>query len=98
MGNMTQQLGQQFRFDPSGSSPIRKFTAFGLAAAFICAGMALRARADSIPVQILDPNLQVTVAVSGFTQPIGVVFLSATDMLVLGCLLYTSDAADVRSS
>ena len=32
--------------------------------------------ADSIPVQILDPNLQVTTVLnSGITQPIGIVFL-----------------------
>ena len=33
---------------------------------------------------MLDPNLQVTIAVTGLTQPIGVVFLAAIiDMLVL---------------
>jgi glucose/arabinose dehydrogenase len=45
-------------------------------------------RADTIPVAVLDPNLQVTTAVSsGLSQPIGVVFLPRTDgvidMLVL---------------
>jgi glucose/arabinose dehydrogenase len=40
--------------------------------------------ADSIPVQILDSNLQVTTALnSGIEQPIGIVFLSATDYFVL---------------
>jgi len=42
------------------------------------------ARADSIPAQILDPNLQVTTVLnSGITQPIGIVFLGANDFLVL---------------
>jgi glucose/arabinose dehydrogenase len=40
--------------------------------------------ADSIPVQVLDPNLQVTTALNtGITQPIGIVFLSANDYFVL---------------
>jgi hypothetical protein len=43
--------------------------------------------ADTKPVAILDPNLQVTVAVTGLAQPIGVVFLPNNtgdiDMLVL---------------
>jgi len=40
--------------------------------------------ADSIPVQILDPNLQVTTVInSGITQPIGIVFLGQNDFLVL---------------
>src|SRR4030095_11564106 len=40
--------------------------------------------ADSIPVQILDPNLQVTTVLNvGITQPIGIVFLGANDFLVL---------------
>jgi aldose sugar dehydrogenase len=43
------------------------------------------ARADTIPVEVLDPNLQVTTFVgSGITQPIGVVFLgSVNDAFVL---------------
>jgi glucose/arabinose dehydrogenase len=42
------------------------------------------ARADSIPVQVLDPNLQVTTVLNtGLEQPIGIVFLSANDFLVL---------------
>jgi glucose/arabinose dehydrogenase len=42
-------------------------------------------RADTIPVSILDPNLQVTTVLdSGISQPIGIVFLgSATDFWVL---------------
>jgi glucose/arabinose dehydrogenase len=40
--------------------------------------------ADSIPVQILDPSLQVTTVLNvGITQPIGIVFLGANDFLVL---------------
>ena len=40
--------------------------------------------ADSIPVQILDPNLQVTTVInSGIAQPIGIVFLGRNDFLVL---------------
>jgi glucose/arabinose dehydrogenase len=56
-------------------------------AALIILSSNVSARADSKPVAILDPNLQVTTAVSGLTQPIGVVFLPRTDgaidMLVL---------------
>jgi glucose/arabinose dehydrogenase len=40
--------------------------------------------ADSIPVQILDPNLKVTTVLNaGIVQPIGIVFLGASDYLVL---------------
>jgi glucose/arabinose dehydrogenase len=40
--------------------------------------------ADSIPLQILDPSLQVTTVLnSGITQPIGIVFLGQNDFLVL---------------
>ena len=40
--------------------------------------------ADSIPVEMLDPNLQVTTVLdSGITQPIGIVFLGQNDFLVL---------------
>jgi glucose/arabinose dehydrogenase len=40
--------------------------------------------ADSIPLQILDPSLQVTTLLnSGITQPIGIVFLAENDFLVL---------------
>jgi glucose/arabinose dehydrogenase len=42
------------------------------------------ATGDTVPVQILDPNLQVTAVLkTGITQPIGIVFLSANDYLVL---------------
>src|SRR5262245_48112069 len=46
----------------------------------------LIAHADTIPLQILDPNLQVTTFVgvaAGLNQPIGIVFLAANDALIL---------------
>jgi len=47
----------------------------------LCSGTV---NADTIPVTILDPNLQVTTVVStGISQPIGIVFLSANDFFVL---------------
>jgi len=40
--------------------------------------------ADTAPAAMLDPNLQVTVVVNaGISQPIGIVFFSANDFLVL---------------
>lgn len=43
-----------------------------------------RATADTTPLTILDPNLQVTTVInSGIVQPIGIVFLAANDFLVL---------------
>jgi glucose/arabinose dehydrogenase len=40
--------------------------------------------ADSIPVEVLDPNLKVSVVLNtGITQPIGIVFLGQNDFLVL---------------
>ena len=50
--------------------------AVGLTLGGVCA-------ADTIPAAVLDPNLQVTTAVTGLNQPIGVAFLAAGDMLVL---------------
>src|ERR1700737_50478 len=42
------------------------------------------ARADTTPLTILDPNLQVTVELgTGLSQPIGIVFLGLNDYLVL---------------
>ena len=44
----------------------------------------LHVAADSIPVEILDPNLEVTTVLNaGITQPIGIVFLADDDFLVL---------------
>ena len=49
-----------------------------------CVVFASSPAADSIPLQILDPNLQVTTVLNtGITQPIGIVFLGANDFLVL---------------
>ena len=57
------------------------------AVATACLGSVQSALADSKPVAVLDPNLQVTVAASGFIQPIGVTFLprmdGVLDMLVI---------------
>ncbi len=55
-----------------------------LTALAICTLSAGRGAADSIPVTILDPSLQVTTVLnSGITQPIGIVFLGQDDFLVL---------------
>jgi glucose/arabinose dehydrogenase len=46
--------------------------------------LASGAAADSIPTEIHDPDLQVTTVLSaGLSQPIGIVFLSQNDFLVL---------------
>jgi glucose/arabinose dehydrogenase len=66
----------------------------GLLAAHRCMGVVamlgavisyhVPARADTTPLTVLDPNLQVTTVLSaGITQPIGIVFLGANDFLVL---------------
>lgn len=61
----------------------KKLSGFSCAA-LACALIAGHAGADTIPVQILDPNLQVTTELNtGITQPIGIVFLGATDYFVL---------------
>src|SRR4051794_9685134 len=52
------------------------------AAAALGATLGGLAHADTKPVAVLDANLQVTVAVSGLTQPIGAVFLPRTDGVV----------------
>jgi len=63
---------------------MRRFVGPALVALAVCAWLAGRSGADTIPVEILDPNLQVeTVLSSGITQPIGIVFLSQNDFLVL---------------
>jgi hypothetical protein len=49
---------------------------FGAAAPF--------AAADTIPVEILDPNLQVTTYIgAGLDQPIGIAFIGTDDALIL---------------
>jgi glucose/arabinose dehydrogenase len=55
-------------------------------AAALAVGVAsfVNVRADSIPLAMLDPNLQATTFIgSGLVQPIGIVFLGANDLLVL---------------
>lgn len=41
------------------------------------------ALADSIPVEMLDPNLQVTTWLGGLTTPIGIAFIGTDDALIL---------------
>ena len=61
-----------------------RFPATCLLSVLACLLFAGHPAADSIPVQILDPNLQVTTVLSsGITQPIGIVFLGRNDFLVL---------------
>jgi aldose sugar dehydrogenase len=49
-----------------------------------CTLFAIGGSADTFPLQVLDPNLQVTTVLnSGITQPIGIVFLAQNDFLVL---------------
>ena len=49
-----------------------------------CSLVAGGTNADSIPVAVLDPELQVTTVLSsGLAQPIGIVFLAQNDFLVL---------------
>ncbi len=50
----------------------------------LCAGSFIgTSHADTIPVEVLDPTLQVTTAVSGLSGPIAMVFIGPDDMLVL---------------
>ena len=62
---------------------LRAVSAIALFGSALCLPVATRA--DSIPTEMLDPNLQVTTVLNtGITQPIGIVFLgSANDYLVL---------------
>src|SRR5205823_10610619 len=73
------------RTNPSISS---RSTAPGLkafiAAVAVCVIFAGSASADTIPLEVLDPNLQVTTVLStGISQPIGIVFLGPSDYFVL---------------
>jgi glucose/arabinose dehydrogenase len=55
-----------------------------IATAAACVFFASGPAADSIPVQMLDPSLQVTTVLdSGLAQPIGIVFLGPNDFFVL---------------
>ena len=57
--------------------------AVGAALGAVCSYPA-PARADTTPLALLDPNLQVTVELNtGIAQPIGIVFLGLNDYLVL---------------
>src|SRR3954454_11701696 len=56
----------------------------GVSALALCLIASGIATPDTTPLTILDPNLQVTTYIgSGITQPIGIVFLSTGDALVL---------------
>src|SRR5262245_3977687 len=60
---------------------VAKCVAF-VGAAWLC--VIASVTADSIPFQLLDPNLKVSIVLnSGITQPIGIVFLGQNDFLIL---------------
>lgn len=86
---MTPRFFRQSRQVRPGSFRARRratarFTVRLAALAGVCAATTGAAvQADTRPVAILDPNLQVTTVVSGLSQPIGVAFLGPDDMLVL---------------
>ena len=74
------QLGSPLSRLVSGA---HRYTAV-LAVLSAAMGHSVLARADTTPLTILDPNLQVTVKLNaGITQPIGIVFLGLNDYLVL---------------
>jgi len=55
-----------------------------LTALALCFSLAEVATADTIPLEILDPNLQATTVLNtGLNQPIGIIFLGPNDYLVL---------------
>jgi len=62
-----------------------RITAKGVAAVgAACVCLSASVIADSIPLQVLDPNLKVSIVLSsGISQPIGIVFLGENDFLVL---------------
>jgi glucose/arabinose dehydrogenase len=86
-------LSEEAKFPPSSLCPLTlqreeyhmKFPAKSLLFVFaVCTLFAISGSADSVPVQIFDPDLQVRTLVRGvINQPIGVVFLSSMDFLVL---------------
>src|SRR5215475_5075247 len=50
----------------------------------VCTLFAIGGSADTFPLQVLDPDLQVTTVLNtGIAQPIGIVFLGLNDFLVL---------------
>lgn len=63
---------------------MKSIVRYWLSVVAACTIFATGASADSIPLEVLDPSLQVsTVLNSGITQPIGIVFLGPNDFLVL---------------
>lgn len=68
---------------PQQPSKFRRKAAAWSTALAVFAAAGLTAKADSVPAALADPNLQVTTVVGGLTQPIGIVFLTANDFLVL---------------
>jgi glucose/arabinose dehydrogenase len=64
--------------------PNKRLRATAAAVLCACAFSAGAARADTTPLTVLDPNLQVTTYVgTGLNQPIGIVFIGNDDALVL---------------
>jgi len=59
-----------------------KLTAW-FAALAVCIVSVAPAGADTTPVTVLDPSLDVTTFVSGLNQPIGIVFIGSSDAFVL---------------
>ena len=67
----------------SSTSSAPASTAF-IRALAVCLVFAGGVCADTIPLAVLDPNLQVTTLLNtGINQPIGIVFLGSSDFLVL---------------
>jgi aldose sugar dehydrogenase len=62
---------------------LKRIPSTWLSAVAACILFSGTSSADSIPVAVLDPNLQVTTYASGLNQPIGIVFLGPGDALVL---------------
>lgn len=77
--------GLAFRRDPRRQRSPRHTAATGTALGLaLAAAGSTPALADTTPLTLLDPNLQASVFIgSGLSQPIGIVFLSANDFLVL---------------
>ena len=66
-----------------GSGVLSSLSKAGTVLAASLALTAGQAVADGTPLVMLDPNLEAATFVSGLTQPIGMVFIGANDMLVL---------------
>jgi glucose/arabinose dehydrogenase len=70
-----------FNMARSNLSPRLRTFLIAVSACVISAGTS---RADTIPLEVLDPNLQVTTVLNtGITQPIGIVFLGPSDFFIL---------------